>query len=160
MIGAKGQLVSGVGDDLSIKKASTKVSAAHLNQSDVFLAAWLSAPAAPLPTSSLIAPLIAHHHRSFMASGKLLTSSSLHPEPIRDSPSRMSWSEPTESSSGWQLPPPPQLSSTLLPQQHQHSPSPLRPAAWFNLFGNIRIGMFSPASLQSEIGRVHWSLTV
>lgn len=82
------------------------MSVAHLNQSDVFLAAWLSSPAAPLPTSSLIAPLIAHHHRSFMASGELLTSSSLHPEPIRDSPSRMSWSEPTESSSCWQLPPP------------------------------------------------------
>lgn len=29
----------------------------------------------------------------------------------------------------------------------QHSSSPLSPTAWFNLFGNIRIGMFSPASL-------------
>lgn len=80
------------------------MSVAHLNQSDVFLAAWPSWPAAPLPTSSLIAPLIAHHHRSFMASSELVTGSSLRPEPIRDSPSRMSWSEPTESGSGWRPP--------------------------------------------------------
>ncbi len=34
------------------------------------------------------------------------------------------------------------------------------PVRWFNLFGNMRIGVFSPDSLQSEIGQGHWSFNM
>lgn len=85
-----------------------------------------------------------------------------HSEPINRSPPRMFPSEWAEWRGGELLN---QLDNTpllLVPPTLSTLLSSIAPSlpVWFNLFGNIRIGMFSPASLQSEIGQGHWSLTM
>lgn len=135
--------------------------------------------AARAHSSSLIRPLIAHHHHLFHGRGRRAAaptpsvSPPPHPEPINRSPPRMFPSEWAEWRGGELLkqldntplllppasPPPPSTPPPTLPPSLSVYLPPSLPV-WFNLFGNIRIGMFSPASLQSEIGQGHWSLTM